>query len=121
MQTQDLYRSAGGVHSSALSDGQRFIAIAEDIGRHNTIDKLSGQVLLDRLDVRGSLLLTTGRISAEMLQKAAMLQVRVVASRTSPTSESIARAEQAGITLIGYARQGQLLVYSHPEGLEIPD
>ena len=118
LHTQDLYRAAGGVHTSALSDGQRFIACAEDIGRHNTIDKLSGLVLLDKLDARGTLLLTTGRISSEMLQKAAALQVRVVASRTSPTSESIARAQQAGITLVGYARQNQLLVYTHPEGLD---
>lgn len=118
IQTQALYRSAGGVHTSALSDGQRFIARAEDIGRHNTIDKIAGQVLLDRLDARGTLLLTTGRVSAEMLQKAAALQVRVVASRTSPTSESVARAQQAGITLVGYARQNQLYVYTHPEGLD---
>jgi FdhD protein len=115
LHTQELYRATGGVHASALSDGKRFIAHAEDIGRHNTIDKISGQVLLDRLDARGTLLLTTGRISAEMLQKAAALQVGVVASRTSPTSESITLADQAGISLVGYARQNQVNVYTHPE------
>lgn len=112
---QALYRAAGGVHASALSDGARFIAYAEDIGRHNTIDKLAGQVLLERLDCRGKLLLTTGRISAEMLQKAANMQVSVVASRTSPTSESIALAHAAGLTLIGYVRQNQFQVYTHPQ------
>lgn len=117
LHSQELYRATGGVHASALSDGTRFIARAEDIGRHNTIDKIAGQVLLERLNSRGTLLLTTGRISAEMLQKAANMQVSVVASRTSPTSESIALARQSGLTLIGYVRQNQFLVYTHPERL----
>jgi FdhD protein len=117
LHTQELYRATGGVHASALSDGSRFIARAEDIGRHNTIDKIAGQVLLDGLDSRGTLLLSTGRISAEMMQKAANMQVSVVASRTSPTSESIALAQQSGLTLVGYVRQNQFLVYTHPERL----
>jgi FdhD protein len=114
LQTQELYRETGGVHSSALSDGQQIRVWAEDIGRHNTIDKLAGRVLLDGLQIQPVILITTGRISSEMLQKAARLGAAAVVSRTSPTSQSITMAKQLGITLIGYARRDRFLIYSHP-------
>ncbi len=112
---QQLYREAGGVHSSALSDGRRIRLAAEDIGRHNTLDKIAGRCLLDRIVISESVLLTTGRISSEMLRKAARMGAPIVISRTSPTSLSIELAEQLGITLIGYARRDGFSVYTYPE------
>ncbi len=116
--SQDLYREAGGVHSSAICDGQEIRVWVEDIGRHNTIDKLAGRMLLEGIQVQPIILITTGRISSDMLQKAARLGAEVVVSRTSPTTQSVALAEQSGITLVGYARRDQFLVYSHPARLE---
>jgi FdhD protein len=112
---QDLYQTAGGVHTSALSDGNRILVAAEDIGRHNTLDKIAGRCLLDGINPARRVLITTGRVSSEMMQKAVRLGASVVISRTAPSSLSIEMAEQAGITLIGYARQARFTAYSHPE------
>lgn len=114
-ESQQLYRASGGVHTSALSDGQRIWIIAEDIGRHNTLDKIAGHYLLEGLQPQKRIILTTGRISSEMLQKSARLNSSVVISRTSPSSLSIDLAQKWGITLIGYARRNKFNIYTHPE------
>ncbi len=113
----ELYQVCGGVHTSALSDTKNLLVMAEDIGRHNTLDKIQGECLLRRLSISDGLLLTTGRISSEMLLKAAKMQTPIVVSRTSPTGRAILLARDLGIALIGYARGSRLSVYSHPERL----
>ncbi len=117
LDVQELYREARGVHCSAVSDGQQIVYRAEDIGRHNTLDKLAGLMLMHPKLLKRKIVVTTGRISSEMLQKSARLGAQVVISRTSPTSLSVDMAEEYGITLIGYARRNQFLVYAHPERL----
>lgn len=112
-ESQSLYRETGGVHTSALSDGENIILSAEDIGRHNTLDKIAGLCLLENVFPETRILITTGRISSEMLQKAARLQAPILISRTSPSSLSIEMAERYGITLIGYARRHRFNVYSN--------
>jgi FdhD protein len=113
LEAQVLYRKTGGVHTSILSDGEKILLSAEDIGRHNTLDKIAGLCLMNDIwpDVR--ILMTTGRISSEMLQKAAKLNAPILISRTSPSSLSIEMAERYGITLIGYARKHRFNVYSN--------
>jgi FdhD protein len=112
---QDLYRETGGVHTSALTDGERILLSADDIGRHNTLDKIAGQCLMQNIWPGHRILLTTGRISSEMLQKALRLGAGMLISRTSPSSLSIELAEKWGITLIGYARKNGFNLYAHPE------
>ena len=112
-ESQSLYRETGGVHTSALSDGEKVLLAAEDIGRHNTLDKIAGLCLMNRVWPETRILITTGRISSEMLQKAARLQTPILISRTSPSSLSIEMAERYGITLIGYARRHRFNVYSN--------
>jgi FdhD protein len=114
-ESQELYRETGGVHTSALSNGERVILSAEDIGRHNTLDKIAGLCLMENIWPDRRVLITTGRISSEMLQKAVRMGARIVASRTSPSSLSIELAEAWGITLIGYARRNQFNLYATPE------
>jgi FdhD protein len=114
-ESQELYRETGGVHTSALSDGEKVLLSAEDIGRHNTLDKIAGLCLMNGIKSENRILITTGRISSEMLQKAARLQVPILISRTSPSSLSIEMAERYGITLIGYARKHRFNVYSSGE------
>lgn len=119
-QAQELYRETRGVHCSALSDGERICLQAEDIGRHNTLDKLAGLLLLENAPPMAQrMVLTTGRISSEMLQKSARMGAAFVISRTSPTSLSVQAAEALGITLVGYARRNQFSVYTHPERLAL--
>lgn len=119
-EAQDLYRHSGGVHTSALSDGREIIIATEDIGRHNTLDKIAGRCLLEGIGLERRILLTTGRISSEMMQKSARLGASVVVSRTSPSSLSIEMAEKWGITLIGYAHRNRFNVYAHSERIALP-
>jgi len=114
-ESQDLYRETGGVHTSALSDGDQVILSAEDIGRHNTLDKIAGLCVMENIWPDRRILITTGRISSEMLQKSVRMGAKVVASRTSPSSMSIELAESWGITLIGYARRNRFNLYAAPE------
>jgi FdhD protein len=112
-----LYRESGGVHTSILAlEGAgepRFVA--EDIGRHNTLDKLQGMALLEQVPTRGGVIVASGRISSEMLFKSAIMGVPVVCSRTSPTNLALAVADRLNITVCGYLRQGSMNVYTHPE------
>ncbi len=112
-ESQELYRETGGVHTSALYDGEKVLLSAEDIGRHNTLDKIAGLCLMDNVWPETRILITTGRISSEMLQKAARLHAPILISRTSPSSLSIEMAERYGITLIGYARRSRFNVYTN--------
>ncbi len=107
-----LYRTSRGVHTSALADRDRLLIVAEDVGRHNTLDKLRGECLLQGYDPAGEILLTSGRISSEMITKARKMNVPIVVSRTSPTSTSIRLAQQWNMTLVGYARAPRLRVYT---------
>ena len=113
----ELYRFSGGVHASALADRKNLLVVAEDIGRHNTLDNIQGECLLRGLSTGDQLLLSTGRVSSEMLLKAARMQIPIVVSRHSPTGSAISLARDLGIALVGYARGSRLTVYSHPERL----
>jgi FdhD protein len=124
LQTREsLYARARGVHAAGLLDisSRELIKVAEDIGRHNTIDKLRGGCLLDGISTENGVLLTTGRISSEMLRKGALMGCAVIASRTSPTSFAVELAESWNITLVGYARHGKLRVYCNPERIGFYD
>ena len=112
-----LHARTRGVHAAGLTDGQKLLALVEDVGRHNTIDKLLGLCLLRGIDTAGRILLATGRVSSEMLRKGAQMGCPIIASRNSPTSMSVEMAEAWNITLAGYVRQGSMRVYTHPERL----
>jgi FdhD protein len=115
MQIQDAETTSRGIHCSAISDGKNILKLADDIGRHNTLDKLMGFILLQKPSLKPSILLTTGRISSEMLQKSARMGVSAVISLTSPNTFTVQLAKDWGMTLIGYARGARFNVYSHPE------
>jgi FdhD protein len=91
------------------------LAVGEDIGRHNTLDKLRGEALLRDLDTRRAMIVSSGRISSEMLIKAALMGVPIVGSRTSPTQLAVTLAEHLGLTVIGYIRSASMNVYTCPE------
>jgi FdhD protein len=114
---ESLHARARGVHAAGLSDGERVLVMVEDVGRHNTLDKLMGACLERGIPTRGRILLATGRVSSEMLRKGAQMGCPIIASRNSPTSMSVAMARAWNITLVGYVRQGSMRVYAHPERL----
>jgi FdhD protein len=115
-----IYQQARGIHTAVLADpcapGQEcFLLQVEDIGRHNCLDKLQGAALLAGLPTRDRILLSSGRISSEMINKARRLETPIVCSRTSPTSLSVALAEAWNVTIVAYLRQDRMRVYTHPE------
>jgi len=116
---QSLYARSRGVHAAGLLDPEieELVAITEDVGRHNSIDKLTGYCLSMGIETKGRVLIVTGRTSSEMIRKAAVMGCPIAASRTSPTSLSVEMALAWNITLIGYVRSGRMRIYSHPERL----
>jgi FdhD protein len=115
----EQYRSHGGIHSAALGDSDGLLIFAEDIGRHNTLDRLAGEAMFRNIDLRDKMLVTSGRVSTEMVAKAARLGIGLIASRTSPTDKAIQLCKQAGITLVGYLRGSSMEIYSHPQQLQL--
>jgi FdhD protein len=110
-----LYRASRGVHTSALADCERLLVLAEDVGRHNTLDKIRGACLLDGISTHDRILISSGRISSEMITKARKMEIPIVISRTSPTVMSIRLAKTWNMTLIGYVRGRQLRIYAGAE------
>src|SRR5881296_3691619 len=106
------YKASRGIHGAALSDGERLLLVAEDVGRHNAIDKIKGAALLRGIPTEDRILFSTGRVSSEMLLKAARMGVPLVASRTSPTEMAVGLAEQLNITVCGYVRGEGLNLYA---------
>lgn len=118
----ELYQRARGIHTAALATPEQLLIQVEDIGRHNCLDKLAGAALQGGMHTRDCIILSSGRISSEMLNKARCLEVPIVCSRTSPTSLSVALAEAWNMTIVAYLRQDRMRVYTHPErvGLSVP-
>jgi FdhD protein len=110
-----LHNTSHGTHCSALGDGNGMIISREDIGRHNTIDMIGGYTLLHNIDCSDKVLLTTGRISSEMVNKVWNLGIPVIITRSAPTAEAIRVLEHAGMTLIGYVRNGRMNIYTHKD------
>ncbi len=110
----ELYRLTGCVHSAALSNGTELFCLAEDIGRHNAVDKVIGYAILENIPFKGTIMLASGRLSSEITSKCAKWGIPIVASRTSPTSLALDIAEKSGVTVIGFVRSDRLNVYTHP-------
>ncbi|MBW2465683.1 MAG: formate dehydrogenase accessory sulfurtransferase FdhD [Deltaproteobacteria bacterium] len=110
-----LFLETGGVHSAALADRENILLFAEDIGRHNAVDKLIGKAFLEEIPVTDKILLSSGRISGEIMTKVIRNRIPVIISRTAPTCMSITHAEDHGVTLIGFARGDRMNIYTHPQ------
>lgn len=111
-QKSEIFLSTGGVHSAALCSKDSIIFFAEDIGRHNALDKIIGNGILKAIDFKDKLVITSGRISSEMLMKVAKPSVPLIVSRSAPTSLSIELAKALNIALIGFARGEKMNIYS---------
>jgi FdhD protein len=111
----ELYRLTGCIHSAALSDGKVILCFAEDIGRHNAVDKVIGYALLEQIRFSGKVLLASGRISSEISSKCSRWGIPILATRTAPTHLAVEIAEKRGVTIVGFVRGNRFNVYTHPE------
>ena len=111
-----LYVKSGGTHCAILfsKDGNPIIS-AEDLGRHNSVDKVIGGGLMEGVDFSETWLAVSGRLPADMVLKPAIVGIPLVASVSAPTLSGVKTGEKAGITVIGFTRGGRLNCYSHPE------
>jgi len=114
IQRSDVYKSTGGVHSAALCTSQKIILFSDDIGRHNAIDKIFGECLLMDIPVDDRMLLTSGRVSSEIVLKVAKRNIPILISKSAPTKMGVELAHNLGITLIGFVRGITMNIYSHP-------
>lgn len=107
------YKRSGGIHASAVCDDQGIMIQAEDIGRHNTMDKVMGEALVQKISLQGKVMLTTGRISSEMTLKASKMGIPIIASLSSPTAKAIDLARKNGMALAGYVQRNQFIAYAN--------
>ncbi len=115
-----LYRQTGGTHGAALVDTEGVIVVhAEDVGRHNAIDRVIGKALLTNLSLSSLILVCSGRLTGDLVLKAAVARIPLVASISAGVSSGIELADAAGITLIGFVRGERMNVYTHPNRLLI--
>jgi FdhD protein len=110
-----MYKKYGGMHCAAVSDGNELLALCEDVGRHNAVDKVIGKAMLNNVDFKKSMILTTGRISTDMVLKAANVSCPFIASRSIPTTSALELAENLGITVIGRVVSSSPIVYMYEE------
>ncbi len=111
--SSQLYLATHGVHSSALCDTKNILVFSEDIGRHNAIDKIIGECFLKDIPTEDRLIITSGRISSEILHKVAKRGIPVLISKSVPTNLGIRFANDLGITLIGFVRGKRMNVYAN--------
>jgi len=107
------FKNTGGVHSCALCSREGIEVFAEDLGRHNAVDKVFGECFMREISTRDKAILTSGRVSSEILIKVAKRKVPIIASRSAPTDLAVGLAEKLNLTLIGFARGHRMNIYTH--------
>ena len=114
----DLHIKTGGIHIVALLDREKIIAVSEDIGRHNALDRVIGFALRNNVDLNKTWVIVSGRISSEMVRKCLIAGIPIIVSRGATTTLAVETAEKTGLTVVGFARSSKMVVYTHGQRIE---
>ena len=114
----ELHMTTGGIHIVALLDHQKILAVSEDIGRHNALDRVIGYGLRNRIDLSRTWVIVSGRISSEMVRKCLIANIPIIVSRGATTTLAVEIAEKTGLTVVGFARGGKMVIYTHTTRIE---
>jgi FdhD protein len=121
-EAQKVFEQTGGLHAAAVCDaGGEVLCVREDVGRHNAVDKVIGWAATERrLPLAGMVLFVSGRCSFEVVQKAAVAGVPLIAAVSAPSSLAVELADQVGMTLVGFLRGDSMNIYTHPTRVSLP-
>jgi FdhD protein len=121
-EAQRVFEQTGGLHAAAVCDAEgTVVCVREDVGRHNAVDKVIGWAATERrLPLAGMLMFVSGRCSFEVVQKAVVAGVPLIAAVSAPSSLAVELAEEVGVTLVGFLRGSSMNVYTHPERVAVP-
>jgi len=108
-----VFKATGGVHGAALCEADNLLIFSEDIGRHNAIDKIFGECILKDITTDNRIIITSGRISSEILLKVARGNIPILISKAAPTNLGVRLADELGITLIGFVRERRMNIYAN--------
>ena len=114
----EVYRSSGAVHGCALCDGNTILEFIEDVGRHNAVDAIAGNMWIKNLNSENKIFYTTGRLTSEMVIKVAQMNIPYLLSRSGITEMGLNVAKQTGVTLLGRAKGRHFLIYNGHENIE---
>ena len=117
----EIYRQSGAVHGCALCDREKIIDFVEDVGRHNAVDAIAGNMWLDDIESTDKIFYTTGRLTSEMVIKVAQMEIPYLISRSGITEMGLTVAQETGVTLMGRAKGKHFLVYNGSENIEFDD
>ena len=112
-QKSEIFRETGGVHSAALCDIKNILVFMEDIGRHNAIDKIFGKCMMEDIPTEGRIVVTSGRVSSEILLKVSRRNIPIIVSKSAPTNLGVRLAGELGMTLLGFARGKRVNAYTN--------
>lgn len=114
----ELHVTTGGIHIVALLDKEKILAVSEDIGRHNALDRVIGYGLRNKIDLSRTWVIVSGRISSEMIRKCLIAGIPIIVSRGATTTLAVETADKTGLTVIGFARSSKMVVYTHADRVE---
>ncbi|MGB9175716.1 MAG: formate dehydrogenase accessory sulfurtransferase FdhD [Methanoregula sp.] len=114
----ELHVVTGGIHIVALLDGEKILAVSEDIGRHNALDRVIGHALRNAIDLSRTWVIVSGRISSEMVRKCLIANIPIIVSRGATTTLAVETAEKTGLTVVGFARSSKMVVYTNTQRVE---